>query len=67
MSTKYKYETVMFDQFTDRRVPIATGEIVRKIQPAGCPRNGTMGQCYVERVSDGEFLGLVCVNSLVRA
>lgn len=23
------------------------GTIVRKVQPFGCPRNGTMGHCYV--------------------
>ena len=61
----YTYDPVLFDQFTDRRVPLAPGTVVRKVQPFGCPRNGTMGQCYVEGL-DGTFYGLVCVNSLVR-
>lgn len=64
-ATTYKYEPVLFDRLYDRSVPLAAGTIVRKVQPAGCPRNGTMGQCYVEDAETGEFYGLVCVNSLV--
>jgi hypothetical protein len=61
----FVYEPVLFDRMQDRKVPLAAGTPVRKVQPFGCPRNGTMGQCYVEGL-DGTFYGLVCVNSLVR-
>ena len=32
----------------------APGTLVRKVQPFGCPRNGTMGHCYVEAVETVE-------------
>lgn len=64
--TTYVYEPVLLDRMYDRQVPLAAGTLVRKTQPAGCPRNGTMGQCYVEGL-DGTFYGMVCVNSLRRA
>lgn len=43
------------------------GTRVRKTQPAGCPRNGTMGMTYVEDAETGVFYGLVLLNSLKRA
>jgi hypothetical protein len=43
-----------------------TGQDVRVIQPRGCPRNGTMGHCYVENARTGQFIGLVLISSLVR-
>lgn len=49
---------------TDPRVMKHEGAEVRKVQPPGTPRNGTMGHCYVERVDTGEFIGLVLVTSL---
>lgn len=39
------------------------GTLVRKVQPRGCPKNGTMGQCYIESM-EGEFLGMVDERSL---
>jgi hypothetical protein len=50
----------------DARVMKHAGAQVRKVQPYGCPRNGTMRQCYVSRVDTGEFIGLVNVSSLKR-
>lgn len=64
MSKHFVYNPVLFDQFTERKVPLAPGTVVRKVQPAGCPRNGTMGMAYVEGVHDGIFYGLVMLNSL---
>lgn len=61
----YTYEPVPFDRFYDRKVPLAAGTRVVKVQPVGCPRNGTMGQTYVEDAETGVFYGLVCTNSLV--
>lgn len=47
------------------RVMRHAGAEVHKVQPAGCPRNGTMGMCYVQQL-DGEFIGLVSKHSLVK-
>lgn len=49
---------------TDPRVTRHAGAEVRKVQPHGCPRNGTMRMAYVERVDTGEFVGLVNLASL---
>jgi len=38
-----------------------------KTQPYGCPKNGTMGHCFVADASTGEFYGLVLLASLQRA
>ena len=49
----------------DRRVnQPAPGTRVVKTQPAGCPRNGTMGHTFVEDAATGKFYGLVLLNSL---
>jgi hypothetical protein len=50
---------------TDARVTKHAGAEVHKIQPHGCPPNGTMGQIYVQTL-DGEFIGLVSKHSLVK-
>lgn len=52
----------LFDR-GDKRVMVHEGKEVQKIQPAGCPRNGTMDMCYVQLL-DGQFIGLVSLNSL---
>jgi hypothetical protein len=65
-SRKYRFEPVPFDQFVSPR-PFEAGRIVVKVQPYGCPRNGTMGMCYVGDAETGRFLGMVCKNSLVPA
>lgn len=48
----------------EARVTRHTGEPVQKIQPAGTPRNGVMGMCFVQHADTGEFIGQVCANSL---
>jgi len=45
----------------------APGTRVRKCQPPGTPRNGTMGHCFVEDAETGEFYGLVLLASLAGA
>jgi hypothetical protein len=50
---------------TDKRVTAYAGREVQKIQPHGCPPNGTMGMVYVQTV-DGDFIGLVSKHSLVK-
>jgi hypothetical protein len=55
----------------DKRVRDHAGHRVRVIQPGhGCPRNGTLGHCYVECLECGAepqlayFIGLVLISSL---
>ena len=58
-----KLDLVLFDRISGNSAPY-DGRIVRVIQPFGCPRNGTMDMGYVEDAETGEFIGLVCRNSL---
>jgi hypothetical protein len=60
----YRYEPAGMDLFYDHAVDIPAGTIVRKVQPVGCPRNGTMRMAYVETL-DGVFVGLRNLASLV--
>ena len=62
---RFTYEPVGHDLFSPTSGAPAAGTVVVKTQPFGCPRNGTMGHCYVEDGETGEFYGLVLVNSLV--
>jgi hypothetical protein len=48
----------------DRPFQLRVGELVRAIQPHGCPPNNTMRHSYVERASDHAFYGLVANGSL---
>jgi hypothetical protein len=58
----YIYSPNMLDKI-DARTNLQDGETVRVIQPFGCPRNGTMGHTFVQRM-DGTWGGLVHCNSL---
>lgn len=49
---------------TDPRITRHTGQLVQKVQPAGTPRNGVMGMCFVQHADTGEFIGQVCESSL---
>ena len=42
---------------------LKVGDTVKTINKYGCPKFGTMGQCYVENL-DGEFLGMISLQSL---
>ena len=44
---------------------LVAGEVVRKIQPAHAPKNGTMDHCYVQSVASGQWC-LVSEHSLSR-
>jgi len=48
-----------------KRVTAHAGAEVQKVQPPGCPANGTMRMCYVQRADSGEFIGLVNEASLI--
>lgn len=56
----YRLEPV----FIDRGFQDDAGKLVKVINLPGCPPANTMGHCYVQRVENGKFLGLVCCNSL---
>jgi hypothetical protein len=58
----YILRPVGIDAWTSR-VSCWSDYIVRVVQPYGCPKNGTMGHCFVE-TRTGEFIGLVLVASL---
>lgn len=62
----YRFDPIGWDIFAPC-TDLKRGALVRKCQPVGCPRNGTMGHCYVAHADSGEFVGLVLVNSLVPA
>lgn len=61
---KYVYEPVLFDRINPPAMGLEPGATVVKIQPHGCPRNGTMGMTYVGHPETGEFIGMVCLKSL---
>lgn len=65
-NTTYKLVPAGLLDRMDARVMKHDGALVRKVQPHGCPRNGTMGMVYVERVDTCEFIGLVNQSSLVK-
>lgn len=65
-SRRYRFEPAGWDIFDRRENQPAAGTIVRKTQPAGCPKNGTMGHCFVEDAETGQFYGLVSQASLQR-
>jgi hypothetical protein len=57
------YNAVGLDAWENRH-GLENGTKVVKTQPFGCPKNGTMGHCYVASAETGAFIGLVLVNSL---
>jgi hypothetical protein len=61
----YRLEPAGLMDRTDSRVMKHAGAEVHKVQPYGTPKNGTMGQIYVQTV-EGEFIGLVSKHSLVK-
>jgi hypothetical protein len=65
--TVYTFQPVGADIWDRRPNQPAIGTRVVKVQPAGCPRNGTMGHCFVADADTGSFYGLVLVNSLTRS
>jgi hypothetical protein len=55
----YRFHPVLIDS----RIGLDAGTIVRVINLYGCPPANMMGQCYIEHLG-GEFIQMVCVNSL---
>ncbi len=60
----YTFQPVGLDLWDRRRHQPAPGTRVVKTQPHGCPRNGTMGHCFVSDAETGKFYGLVLLASL---
>jgi hypothetical protein len=67
MAKVYVFQPVGVDVWDRRAHQPQPGTKVVKVQPRGCPRNGTMGHAYVEDAETGQFYGLVLLNSLVPA
>lgn len=69
-SIRILYKLAIMD--LDSRVMPHKGHQVEVTQPFGCPRNGTMGHCYVNCLTCGNitgsvyFLGLVCLGSMYK-
>jgi hypothetical protein len=49
---------------SEPRITRHTGQLVQKVQPAGTPRNGLMGMCFVQHADTGQLIGQVCESSL---
>ena len=62
--TIYRFEPVGMDAWDRRAHQPEPGARVVKTQPAGCPKNGTMGHCFVKDAETGAFYGLVLLASL---
>ena len=62
----FTFQPVGVDVWDRRAHQPEPGTRVVKVQPAGCPRNGTMGHCFVADAETGAFYGLVLVKSLQR-
>ena len=60
----YVYRPVMLDLY-DGRTSLKAGDVVKVIDVYGAPKANTMGHCYVGNRDTGEFIGMVCCNSLV--
>jgi len=66
VGSRYRYEPVMLDlcspPYGVETGQMKKGDTVKVVNQHGCPPANTMGMCYVEK--DGEFMGMVCTNSL---
>ena len=62
----FVYDPVGLDLF-DGRTKCLPGNLVHKVQPFGCPKNGTMNHCYIADAETDKFYGLVLENSLTGA
>ena len=63
-SRVFTFEPVGLDVFDRRAGQPERGTRVVKYQPYGCPKNGTMGHCFIKDAETGEGYGLVLLNSL---
>jgi len=62
----YIFNASGWDRFDRHLHTPKDGTLVRVTKaPYGCPKNGTMGHCYVSDM-EGNFIGLVAEASLLR-
>lgn len=61
----FVFEAAGMDIFDRRAYTPTDGTLVVKTQPYGCPKNGTMGQCYIADAETGKFIGMVSQKSLI--
>lgn len=63
----YRFDPCLWDTMDPpvgvRRGLLHKGDTVMVANMPGCPRANTMGHCHIKS-QEGEFLGLVSVNSL---
>lgn len=60
----YVFKPVPMDIY-DSRTDAVEGQRVRVVTLHGAPKANTMGHCHIESL-EGDFLGMVHVNSLVK-
>jgi len=60
----FEFHPVGLDLFEKRSHLPPAGARVVKVQPAGCPKNGTMGHTFIAHADSEKFIGLVLVKSL---
>jgi len=60
----YIFNPVLMDQLWVEHHTARKGQRVVVVNLPGAPKCNTMGQCHIEDAATGEFLGMVCVNSL---
>ncbi len=68
MPQEYIYRPNGIDRYAPCRSigsQLHSGLVVVKVQPAGCPQNGTMGHCYVAVPGQERDFQLVLESSLV--
>jgi len=61
----YTFQPVGLDMFDRKDYMPQVGAKVIKVQPFGCPKNGTMRMTYVGDAITGKLYGLVNIASLV--
>ncbi len=59
----YAYYPCLID-VVDARTALKFGDVVRVVNLPGCPPANTMGHCHVADAASGQFIGLVCCESL---
>jgi len=62
---RYLFLPIALDRWDRRPWHPEPGTVVIKVQPHGCPPNGTMRHCFIGENPTGRFLGLVLESSLV--
>ena len=60
----YRYQPVLLDQINPPYGRPQPGQLLRVKNLHGCPPANAMGHCHVVDPQTGEFVGLVCCNSL---